>query len=369
MKIFSRTPTRAFCSLLLTVTLAPLADAHGACWIERERPTTADQLPIVDPRVAGMRAAAQAMSDVLQRNSALRGLPEVRLRSTWQVVGHPRSTPWTPYGFHLVMWAHPRQVWGAGDCDVIPQADRVDPHAAVVVQANSVRSTLTQQNTYVRDEQIEAFIEPEQIGKVGRYTVYRGQWIVLTFDGRLPWVPVTTEEYLAFEERRLTREVAETDRNIAGAKAKVGRYDDSGPREVYEAMKKTDPAEAEKFWAMIQNVKAQATQDAAAAATAPPVVNAWVKQLDDLRALRASLSPAELQSQAREGDTSKSPIRPVNTLPRLVKLDPAFPWDRTNANRIRMMEVHFSGAGSPYDAMMREAAETFDWGAIEALMH
>ena len=100
----------------------------------------------------------------------------------------------------------------------------------------------------------------------------------------------------------------------------------------------------------------------------PPIVNASVKQLDDLRALRASLTPVQLQEQAREGHTSKSPIRPVDTLPRLVKMDPAFPWDRADPNRVRMMEIHFSGAGSPYDAMMRQAAETFDWGAIEALM-
>ena len=359
---------RAFCLWLLGVALASLADAHGACWIDRERSTTADQLPIADPRVAGMRAAARAMNDILERNATLQGLPEVRLRSTWQVVGHPRSTPWMPYGFHLVLWAHPRQVWGPGNCDVIPQADRVDPRAAVVVQANSVRSTLTQQSSAVRDETIEAFVEPEQIGKVGRYPVYRGQWIVLTFDGRPPWVPVTTEEYLAFEERRLIRAVAETDRNIADANAKVGHYDDSGPRQVYEAMKKTDPAEAEKFWAMIQGLKAQAAKDAAAAATAPPIVNAFVKQLDDLRALRSSLTPAQLQAQAREGHTSTSPIRPVDTLPRLVKMDPAFPWDRANPNRIRMMEIHFSGAGSPYDALMRQAAETLDWGAIETMM-
>jgi hypothetical protein len=359
---------RALRYWLLAVALAPVVGAHAACWIERERSTTADQLPIADPRVAGMRAAARAMNAILERNAALQALPEVRLRSTWQVVGHPRSTPGMPYGFHLVLWAHPRQVWGPGECDVIPQADRVDPRAAVVVQTNSVRSTLTQQDSYVRDEQIEAFVEPEQIGKVGRYPVYRGQWIVLTFDGRVPWIPVTTAEYLAFEERRLMREVAEADRNIADTHARVGQYDDSGPRQVYEAMKKTDPVEAEKFWTMIQGVKAQAARDAAAAATAPPIVNAWVKQLDDLRALRASLTPAQLRAQAREGHNSKSPIRPVDTLPRLVKMDPAFPWERADANRIRMMEIHFSGAGSPYDAMMRQAAETFDWGAIEALM-
>lgn len=49
-------------ALLLAVTLAPLANVHAACWIvDRERPTTADQLPIADARVAGVRAAARAM--------------------------------------------------------------------------------------------------------------------------------------------------------------------------------------------------------------------------------------------------------------------------------------------------------------------
>jgi hypothetical protein len=50
-----------------------------------------------------------------------------------------------------------------------------------------------------------------------------------------------------------------------------------------------------------------------------------VQQLDDLRALRWSLTPAQLQAQAREGYTSKAPLRPVDTLPLLVKMDPAFP--------------------------------------------
>lgn len=360
--------TRALVAWLLVATFAPIAHARAACWIERERPTTADQLPIASPRVASARAAARAMNAILKSNGALQGLPEVRLRSTWQITGHPRNTPWSPYGVHLILWAHPKRVWGPGECDVIPQADRIDPRAAIVVQANSVHSTLTQLNSYVRDEQLEAFIQPEEIGKVGKYVVYRGQIIVLTFDGRLPWVPLTTDEYLAFEDRRLTRLVAEGDRNIADAKSKAGQYDESGPRQVYEEMKKTDPAGAEKFWAMIQDVKAQAAKSAAAAAKAPPIVNAAVKELEDLRVLRASLTPAQLQAQAREGYNSKTPRRPVDALPRLVKMDPAFPWDRANPTRIRMMEIHFSGAGAPYDAMMRQAVETLDWAAIEALM-
>ena len=119
---------------------------------------------------------------------------------------------------------------------------------------------------------------------------------------------------------------------------------------------------------MIQGLKAQAAKDAAAAATAPPIVNASVKQLDDLaRCVRRSPRPSCRRKRAKAILRSRRSGR-CDTLPRLVKMDPAFPRDRADPNRIRMMEIHFSGAGSPYDAMMRQAAETFDWGAIEALM-
>jgi hypothetical protein len=126
---------RALVAWLAVATLAPVTNATAACWIERERPTTADQLPIADARVAGARAAAKAMNAILKGNAALQGLPEVRLRSTWQVTGHPRNTPWSPYGVHLILWAHPKSVWGPGQCDVIPQADRVDPRAAIVISS------------------------------------------------------------------------------------------------------------------------------------------------------------------------------------------------------------------------------------------
>jgi len=33
-----------------------------------------------------------------------------------------------------------------------------------------------------------------------------------------------------------------------------------------------------------------------------------------------------------------------------------------------MMEIQFSGAGAPYDAMMRQAVATLDWAAVEALI-
>ena len=348
-------------SLLLLIAVTP---ASAACWLDRERPTTADSQPVTSPRVAAMRSATQAINKVLKANAALQALPDVRIRSTWQITGHPQRTP-DPYGTHLVLWAHGKEAWAAGACAVIPQADRLEPLAAIVVQANSVNSTLTQQSSSVRDEQLTAFIEPERIGQIGKYPVYRGQWIVLTFDGRLPWVPLTMAEYLAFEERRMTKQFEEVEQNIASSRAAAGKFDEKALRETYEAMKAANPAEAEKFLAMMAEVRKNVAK---AAAEAPPMNNGFAQPLAELRALRASLSPVQLQQQAREGYTSRTPVAPIEKLKPLVTLDPAFPWDRANPNRIRLMEIHYSGRGAPYAGMMQRVAETLDWAAIEATM-
>ena len=355
-------PSFIFSTLPIVLFLVSVSPSSALCWIDRERPTTADQLQITNPRVAGARATAQALNRIFKGNATLQQLPDVRVRSTWQVTGHPNTG--SPYGVHLVLWAHGKGAW-AGECELIPQADRLEPSAAIVVQTNTVNSTLTQRVSSVRDEQLQAFIEPERIGQIGKHAVYKGQLIVVTFDGRLPWVPVTTAEYLASEERRLVTLQAEADRNIADASARAGQFDEKALQDIYESMKKTNPAEAEKFRAMMDEVKRQSQK---AAENAPPITNAYTKQLADLRALRASLTSAQLQEQARDGYNAITPLAPIDRLPKLVKLDPAFPWDRTNPNRVRMMEIHFSGRGEPYNALMHQAANTFDWTAIEALM-
>jgi len=350
--------TGAFCLVLAVAT-----PARATCWIDRERPTTADQQPVTSPRVAAPRAAARAINAALKANPILRELPDARLRSTWQITGHPARTG-ESYGVHLVLWAHGKEAW-AGECDLIPQADRLEPLAAIVVQTNSVTSTLGQRPSAVRDEQLQAFVEPEVVGHVGSYPVYQGQWVVLTFDGRLPWVPVTMAEYLAFEERRLVEAEAETSRDIARAQAGAGRLDDAALRKAYEAMKQTNPAEAEQFLKMMEDVRQQAAR---AAAAAPPVANPQTAALADLRALRRSLTAEQLQAQAREGYTSPTPRAPIERLPKLVKLDPTFPRDGADPGRIRLMEVHYSGRGEVYSGLMAQAAAALDWAALERLM-
>lgn len=353
--------------VLIITVLATTTEgsAQSACWIDRERDVTASQLPVTSPRVAGMREAAHEINRALGANATLTSLPEVRVRSTWQIIGHPDDTG-DPYGVHLVLWAHGRDVWDDGPCDLIPQADRVDPMAAIVVVTNSINSTLAQVSTGVSDEQLRAFAEPEVVGRIGGYPVYRGQWIVLTFDGRIPWIPVTMSEYLDFEERRLVALEAESASNIAEVQANTSVFDEDAVRETFEAMRAVDPAQAEEFRTMMEEVR---KQTAAAAAEAPTITNAYTPQLADLRAFRASLTPSQLEEQAREGRTSATPLAPVDKLVKLVKMDPSFPWDREDANRIRLMEIHYSGRqGTPYEALMDQVANSLDWAAFEALM-
>ena len=141
----------------------------------------------------------------------------------------------------------------------------------------------------------------------------------------------------------MTKEYEEAERNIARSSKPV-QLDENELRKAYEAMKAVNPAEAEKFLAMMAEVRKSAAR---ASAEAKPVTNGFARPLQDVRALRASLTPAELQQQAREGYTS---------------------WDRANPNRIRLMEIHFSGRGAPYADMMRRVVDTLDWAAIEATM-
>src|SRR5262245_66498229 len=86
---------RAVASVLccLVCALAAAAVPAGAiCWIDREEATTADGFPTTSARVAGMRAAALTINRVLKANPVLSGLPDVRLRSSWRITGHPDSS-------------------------------------------------------------------------------------------------------------------------------------------------------------------------------------------------------------------------------------------------------------------------------------
>jgi hypothetical protein len=351
--------TSATLLTLLALLAHPAASkpAHAICWIEHEEATTADGFPVTSPRVAGMRAAAHTLQDVLQSNPKLEHLPEVRLRSSWRIEGKPDQTN-EPYRLRYRLEAHGPQAW-AGACDLLPQTDGFEPLATVVVDLNSVDSALTQRATTVRDAQLQAFVEPEQVGRLGEHVLYGGQWIVLTFDGNVPWVPVTMAEYLDFEERRLVAAEAETEQKNEKAWNTAEQLDADGIRDTYENVRRLDPEQAEKFRTLMDESRRLVESEAS--------VNKESEALAQLRKLRSSLSTTELAAQAREGYVSSLPASELEGLPRLVKLDPALPWDR-NPNRIHLMEIHFSGRGEPYESLMRDAVEALDWKAIESLM-
>jgi hypothetical protein len=166
-------------------------------------------------------------------------------------------------------------------------------------------------------------------------------------------------EYLDFEERRLLQAEAETRAKNDKALDTAEQLDADGIRDTYDSVRQIDPAEAEKFRTMMEDTRRRVESAAR--------VNENTGALAELRALRTSLSPDALAGQAREGYLSRTPPASIETLPRLVKLDPRMLWDR-NPNRVRMMEIHFSGRGAPYDAAMREAVASLDWSTLRTLM-
>ena len=90
--------------------------------------------------------------------------------------------------------------------------------------------------------------------------------LVFTRNGRLPWVPVTTAEYLDFTERDLQRKLDEARTNEANARAAASPAAQQEMLErVAEGLRRTDPANAERLIAEIRAQHAQASAGAAAA--------------------------------------------------------------------------------------------------------
>ena len=153
-----------------------------------------------------------------------------------------------------------------------------------------------------------------RLGRIGEYPVYRGQMIVLTFDwaralgpGRHRGIP------RLWEERRLKRVIAETDNNITQAKDRSG----SGPR--YRAAPGLRDNEEDRPCrggeVLGDDPGSQGAggegcccRGESASRHQPLSEESWTT----LRVLRASLTPAQLQAQAREGYNSKTPRRPID---------------------------------------------------------
>jgi hypothetical protein len=175
------------------------AAAQVQCWAPRRNEDAA-----VDPAWAPMHHTMLAAEEIIRKNTAFLTAPEVvRMRTTVSV--GPRALN----GARLQVSAYPEtsdvgsQVW-TGTCEVIPQADIIDA---------SVGQVDVFFNTDVRD----AFFGAAGLkltGHVAGYPEYNG-WVVMTKDGRLPWIPLSLKDQLDAEGARREKILAEWKAEIA----------------------------------------------------------------------------------------------------------------------------------------------------------
>lgn len=199
---------------------------------------------------------------------------------------------------------HRASMW-VGDCGVLEGADRLPARASVVVEVNGT-SNLFNGPPLVSDEGLVAWAEPTVARHVQGRPLYFGWKLVLTKTGQPPWVPVTQAEFLDFAAREMARQAA-------------------------------------------------ATGD-----------NPWLRQQREaLQRYRASLDARALAAQARNGWVWQHPDVPAERWPKLVKLDPAFPWD-ANPQRAQIVSLTIQGADAQAAAMER-ALHSIDLAGFEAL--
>ncbi|TFW32240.1 hypothetical protein [Massilia horti] len=361
---------RAALAALALAAAAPAALAEIDCWMDAEHPQTADQLAVGDARVAPLRQTLHQINALLHRQSALHELPRTRLRSSWQIGGLWNMPS---RGANFLLRDHREPMW-RGTCDVIKGADRWEPRATIVVTVNSPNTFFATAVPEFRDEQLEAYRELPATGRLGGHTLYGGHMLVFTPGGRLPWVPVSTAEYLDFMERSLQRQAVEADANRQAARqAAAPEAQEAMMQRVAEGLRKVDPAKAEQMMAEIRAQQAGARAHAEAVEARrranPAIDNDPTRtMLAKLRAWRAALSPAQLAQQARLGLDGLQPQNgPAENYPLLAKPDPAFPWDRQHPARAQMLMVSVRG-GDTFEMPMQRVLQTLDLAGLQALV-
>lgn len=361
-------------STLLLVVLPEPAAAAIDCWMDAEHRTTADQRAVADPVVAPMRRALQQVNALLHAQRELHELPRTRLRSSWQIGGH-WSEPARSGSF--LLRDHRESMWTPGRCDVDPRADRLGPMAAIVVAINAPTAFFESPHAELRDDQLQAWREVPATGRVNGYTLYGGRQLVFTRDGRLPWIPVTTAEYLDFTLRDLQRRQQDETKSRGGLPAQGDMaaretFDEAQVKKVVDGMRKVDPAAADKMATELRAQFRAAREAEARSARRRAAAGADANPLQTMRhrveTYRDSLSPQQLAAPALLGlnglhDTSV----PTDRYARLVRPDPDFPWDRAHPSRPQMLKVSIDG-GDVFAEPMQRVLKTLDMKGFQALV-
>lgn len=314
-----------------------------------------------------MERLASDINAVFHKNRTLTALLDgdepVRLRTRASIASSYPADGTRP--LWMQFREHRKEMW-LGGCSVNENSERLEPRASIVVHVDAPDQILERRALY--DDQLTAWVEPPITGTAAGRPVYFGWLVVLSSNGQVPWMPVSMDEYLQFQERELLR--------AADAAAKVNRatqrQDDAAVDKqllaVYENMKKFDPAAAEK---MLADARAQLrTALPAARRNAESGTQISEDRLTALRTFRASLRPDQLRGQARQGWYQRLSEEELLRLPLLVKVNPA--WSKADGETgpyrgPKLIGLLIQGKG-PFEAAMQEVMQTLDYGALERLL-
>jgi hypothetical protein len=352
---------------LLAISLLLLANAAQSepnCWAANVvEPISGEDLPIHHPKHRSLHVAMDVIEAMLRPNPGLLAIPEVRLRFKRDVLGAidaqrmPREAVIHAQGFGP-------KAWGRGPCEVIPQAERLGARAGISVFINLPTATM---NRWEHDEQLVTYLEGDVTPSFQGWPTYR-ECAVLSQDRRLPWIPVTVAEMLAYFDREQQRKLADWDRSQE------------------RALQPFDLAAAEREAARIQSQNAKAAELMLMVARQRKASEAnyhaqlrqqrqmLVDELAHLRATRDGMSAAKLAEQYQVGSGRHRLTTPMDAgrpPKRVVKLDPTFPWDGKNRGRIQLITVCAPQLerNPAYHPPMRDAVAAIDFARLAALLN
>jgi hypothetical protein len=230
-----------------------------------------------------------AVEELLKKNAAFMAAPEPsRYRTSFSASASGAGGA----RIHVKVAPERKQdgtrLW-TGACGVIPQIDRI---GGAIAQISIFF------NPDVRGQFIGPLgAAPKLTGRLGGYPIY-DHWVVMTKDGRLPWIPLTLADKIDAEIATRADKLEEWTREQARARPP----DVAAAERAAETMRKTDPAGADKFVATVKETLAEFERRQRE--VVPVRTAALEKLVNDAKAYRASFTPEQLQMPAVWGDDS-----------------------------------------------------------------
>lgn len=271
-------------ALLTAVCSATVVHAQVQCWASRQ-----NEGPVTDKRWAHHLKAMNAAETIVKQSQEFLNPPvPVRMQTTMA------ANRYGPMHSKLIVRAYPEQtlvgigIW-KGECGIIPDADLVAGSIARVgIVFNQVPKDLFMDHGEI----------PKLTGMVDGFPEYNG-WVMISKDGRLPWIPQTLGD-------RLDRIGAARERALADwrhAKASRKAPDQAMIDRTVALRRKTDPAGADQY---AENMKRLAAEIEAAHANDAAREAHLTKLLNEYRAYRASFTSRQLMMPAVWADTDDS---------------------------------------------------------------